>query len=250
MRYIETRVPGALDQVHRIRQIPSKRRVLPFVRHLSMTEVRAVLDAPDPSTRSGIRDRAMLHLCFACGLRVSELIGLQVGSVSLGTTPSVHVVGKGRRERQLPLWRQTARDVRAWLAVRASGPARAPELFLNAAGEAMTRDGFEYILAKHARAAASACPSLMGRKVAPHQLRHSCAMVMLGATRDVRKVAIWLGHADTRTTEVYLRADSSEKLEAMEAVLPPELRRGRFRAADALIASLFGPDPRSLRPNS
>ena len=74
----------------------------------------------------------------------------------------------------------------------------------------------------------------------PHQLRHSCAMVMLGATRDVRKVAIWLGHADTRTTEVYLRADPSEKLDAMEAVLPPELRRGRFRAADALIDSLLG----------
>lgn len=104
----------------------------------------------------------------------------------------------------------------------------------------MTRDGFEYILSKHVRAATEACPSLKNRKVTPHQLRHSCAMVMLGATRDIRKVAIWLGHSNTRTTEAYLRADPSEKLEAMEAVLPPELRRGRFHAADALIVSLLG----------
>lgn len=237
MRYVETRELGAFEQVRRIRDIPAKRRGLPLVRHLSMTEVRAILNAPDLSTRAGVRDRAMLHLCFAGGLRVSELVGLQFGSISLGPAPSVHIVGKGRRERLLPLWRETARDLRAWIALR--GAAQAPELFVNAAGRAMTRDGFEYILAKHARAAVKACPSLEGRKVTPHQLRHSCAMVMLGATRDVRKVAIWLGHADTRTTEVYLRADPSEKLDAMEAVLPPELRRGRFRAADALIDSLL-----------
>ena len=238
MRYVETRDPGAFEQVRRIRDIPAKRRSLPLVRHLSMTQVRAVLNAPNLSTRSGVRDRAMLHLCFAGGLRVSELVGLQLGSVSLGAAPSIHIVGKGRRERLLPIWRETTRDLRAWIALR--GSVNAPELFVNAAGRAMTRDGFEYILAKHARAAVTACPSLEGQKVTPHQLRHSCAMVMLGATRDVRKVAIWLGHADTRTTEVYLRADQSEKLEAMEAVLPLELRRGRFRAADALIGSLLG----------
>ena len=238
MRYVKSREPGAFEQVRRIRDIPTKRRGLALVRHLTMDEVRAILNAPDISTRAGIRDRAMLHLCFACGLRVSELVGLQFGSVSLGSTPSVHVIGKGRRERLLPLWRETARDLRAWLALR--GMPQAPELFVNAAGGSMTRDGFEYILAKHTQAAVKSCPTLEGRKVTPHQLRHSCAMVMLGATRDVRKVAIWLGHANTRTTEVYLRADSSEKLEAIEAVLPPELRRGRFRAADALIDSLLG----------
>lgn len=237
MRYVETRVPGALEQVRRISEIPAKRRDLPLVRHLPMNEVRAILDAPNLSIRSGIRDRAMLHLCFACGLRVSELVGLQLGSVSLAATSSIHVMGKGRRERQLPLWRETARDLRAWLAVR--GTVRAPELFVNASGQALSREGFEYILSKHAQTAANKCPSLRGRQVTPHQLRHSCAMVMLNATHDIRKVAIWLGHAHTSTTEVYLRADLSGKLEAMEAVLPPELRRGRFRAADALIADLL-----------
>ena len=147
------------------------------------------------------------------------------------------VRGKGRKERHLPLWKDAAADVRAWLAVR--GQVRVPELFVNAQGQAMTRAGFEYILDKHRRAAAEACITLLGRSVSPHQLRHSCAVVMLQATRDVRKVALWLGHADIRTTEVYLRMDPTEKLEAVESVLPPQLRKGKFKASDALIASLM-----------
>jgi hypothetical protein len=116
---------------------------------------------------------------------------------------------------------------------------RTPELFVNAEGMAMTRTGFEYVLDKHVRRAAETCPTLAGRTVSPHQLRHSCAVIMLQATCDIRKVALWLGHADIRTTEVYLRMDPSEKLEAVEAVVPPELRRGRFKAPDSLIASLL-----------
>ena len=111
----------------------------------------------------------------------------------------------------------------------------------------MTRAGFEYVLDKHTRAAAKTCESLRGRAVSPHQLRHSCAVIMLQATRDIRKVALWLGHADIRTTEIYLRIDATEKLEAIEAVLPPELRRGRFKAPDALIASLLADEASSMR---
>jgi site-specific recombinase XerD len=114
-----------------------------------------------------------------------------------------------------------------------------PELFVNAEGAPMTRAGFEYVLSKHARMAAERCPSLRGRPISPHQLRHSCAVIMLQATHDIRKVALWLGHADVRTTEIYLRMDASTKLAAVEAVVPPALRRGRFRPPDALIASLM-----------
>ena len=103
----------------------------------------------------------------------------------------------------------------------------------------MTRAGFEYVLDKHVRVARQACASLTGRSVSPHQLRHSCAILMLQATGDIRKVALWLGHADIRTTEIYLQVDPSEKLKTVQAVLPPGLRRGRFKAPDALIASLF-----------
>ncbi len=237
MRYVEYQAPSALEQVGQIRAIPVKRHDQKLIRHLTMEEVRAILNAPDLATRSGVRDRAMMHLCFAAALRVSELVGVMLANLSLQRTPSLVVYGKGRKERCLPLWKETAADLRAWLVLR--GPVRVPELFVNAEGAQMTRAGFEYVLDKHARTAAKTCASLHGRSISPHQLRHSCAVIMLQATHDIRKVALWLGHADIRTTEVYLRMDPSEKLEAVEAVVPPELQRGRFKAPDALIASLL-----------
>jgi site-specific recombinase XerD len=237
MRYVELHVPSVLEQTRQILAIPTKRHEQGLVRHLTMDQIRSILDAPNLKTRSGIRDRAMVHLCFACGLRVSELVGLLLENVVLGQASSIRICGKGRKERCLPLWKETAADLRAWLAVR--GPVRTPEVFVNAKGSAMTRAGFEYILEKHTRAAAETCTELKGKSISPHQLRHSCAVVMLKATRDIRKVALWLGHADMRTTEIYLRVDPSQKLEAVEAVLPPALRSGRFKAPDSLIASLF-----------
>lgn len=239
IRYVEFRVPSALAQAQQIHAIPGKRHDQTLVRHLTREEVQSILNAPNVTTRLGIRDRAMLHLCYAGGLRVSELVSLPLENLSLQRTPSIRVLGKGRKERCLPLWKDTAADLRAWLAVRGAVPV--PELFVNAEGAAMTRAGFEYILDKHVNTATASCSSLSGRSVSPHQLRHSCALTILRATRDIRKVALWLGHADTRTTEIYLRVDPSEKLEVVEAVLPLGLRRGRFKAPDALVASLFAP---------
>jgi site-specific recombinase XerD len=111
-------------------------------------------------------------------------------------------------------------------------------LFLNARGQAMTRSGFEYILAKHVTTASRAAPSITGKNVSPHVLRHTCAMHTLQATRDVRKVSLWLGHASLQSTEVYLRADPTEKLEALNAMTAPTLKPGRFHAPDKLLAML------------
>lgn len=237
MRYVEYRLPSALALARQVHAIPAKRHDDSLIKHLPLHDIQAIINAPRLDTRLGVRDRAMLHVCFAGGLRVSELVGLPLSNVTLASESSIWVCGKGRKERCLPLWKETARDVRAWLAVR--GSVQAPELFVNANGSAMTRAGFEYVLDKHVRSAAGARPSLAGRTVTPHQLRHSCAVMLLQATRDIRKVSLWLGHADVRTTEVYLRVDPTEKLEAIEAAVPPALRRGRFSAPDALIASLM-----------
>lgn len=187
IRYIEFRVPSALGQARQIHTIPSKRHDQALIRHLTMDEVRAILNAPNTTTRLGIRDRAMLHLCFAGGLRVSELVGLPLENLSLQRTPSIRVLGKGRKERCLPLWKKTVIDIHAWLAVR--GKLSVPELFVNAEGGAMTRAGFEYVLDKHVGTARKNCSSLTERSVSPHQLRHSCALMMLQATRDNRVVA-------------------------------------------------------------
>ena len=122
----------------------------------------------------------MLHLCFAAGLRVSELVGAPLENLSLRRPASILIRGKGRQERSLPLWKETTADLRAWLAVR--GPVRASELFVNAEGAPMTRAGFEYVLDKHTRAAAETCRSLAGRSVSPHQLRHYVALGTMSHT--------------------------------------------------------------------
>ena len=236
MRYLEHRVPALLDQSLRILAIPSKKTDTALINYLSTDEMQAILNAPDIRTRAGIRDRAMLHIAFAAGLRVSELTGLLLSSVTLQPTPTIRVVGKGRKERALPLWKQAAVDLRAWLAVRGDPPT--PELFVNARGQAMTRAGFAFLLGQHAHAAAENCRSLKDKKISPHVLRHTCAMVLFQATKDLRKVSLWLGHAQMQTTEVYLRADPMEKIETIEGMTPLRLKRGRFTVPDKLIASL------------
>ncbi len=236
MHFMEYRVPTAIEQIRRILAIPSKKAETRLVRHLTVEEMQAILNAPDPTSRAGIRDRAMLHLCFAGGLRVSELISLRTDDLNLQPHASILVHGKGRRQRCLPLWKETASALRAWLSVR--GTVLVPELFFNARGFPMTRAGFEYILTKHSRAAANYCPSLLTKRVSPHVLRHTCALTVLQATNDLRKASLWLGHANMQTTEIYTRADSSVKLEALESMVAPKLRTGRFKATDKLIASL------------
>ena len=237
MRFIEYRVPSALEQIRRVRAIPQQKSDKRLVRHLTADEYRALMDAPDPSKRSGIRDRAMLIVALAGGLRVSELVDLRVKDIEFnGPRIDMLVRGKGRRERAMILGKSVADAVRSWLAVR--GEATTPELFLNAWEKNMTRAGFECVLAKHVAAAATQCSSLINKRVSPHVLRHTCAFNTLQATRDIRKVSLWLGHASTQTTEIYLQSDPTEKLEALAALKIPTLRPGKFRPPDRLIALL------------
>lgn len=234
-RFLEHRQPTALEQIRRVLAIPYKKtnaRLLPYLGH---KEVQALLDVPDPATRQGIRDRAMLHLAVSGGLRVSELTSLRTEDVELSSM-SILVHGKGRRERALPLWKTTATALRAWLAVR--GNVATPELFVNARGRPMSRWGVAYVLQHHAKTASHKCASLSKKPISPHVLRRTCAMIVLQATHDIRKVSLWLGHSNLSTTEVYTRADPTEKLEAIEAIVPPHLRKGSFRPPDKLIALL------------
>lgn len=234
-RYIEHRVPSAIDQVRRILAIPTKRSTSRLVGYLTREEAQAIIDAPDSSV-AGLRDRAMLHLAVATGMRVSELVGAQLEDLDLQPQPTINVHGKGRRERRLPLWRETATALKRWLRARPGGPSR--HLFLNDRGGALTRSGFAYLLDKYVEIAAQTVPGLRKKRVSPHVLRHTCAMLTLQATRDVRKVALWLGHAQITTTEAYLRADPTEQLDALAKVAPFGLRPGRFKDADRLLAML------------
>jgi site-specific recombinase XerD len=182
-----------------IRAMPTKRTDAKLIDYLTKEEVRALLTAPNRHTPGGLRDRAMLHLAYAAGLRASELLAVRIDDFPDGSFSSVRILGKGRRERVLPLWKETQSAIRAWLAVR---PGRVgPELFLNRDGRRMTRDGFAYRLRQHVATAERSTLSIAAKHVTPHVLRHSCAMHTLQATGDIRKVALWLGHASIQTTE-------------------------------------------------
>lgn len=239
MHFVEYRVPAALEQIKCVLAIPIQKTDRRVVDHLNAEECKALLDAPDPTLRLGIRDRTMLHLSLTGGLRVSELVGLRLDDVMFESRYlNLQVRGKGRKHRLLTLWKSVAESMRAWLAVR--GQAAVPELFLNARGQAMTRAGLEYVLRKHATAATERCPSLQGKRISPHVLRHTCALMVLQATGDIRKVALWLGHESIQTTEDYLRVDVMERIEVLNSVTPPQLRPGKFRPPDKLIAALRG----------
>jgi integrase/recombinase XerD len=236
-RYVEYKVPACLDQALRIRALPKKRTDTALIDYLTREEIEALLSAPDPRTVSGARDRAMLHLTYAAGLRAAELLSLRLEDFPDRSLTTVRIKGKGRRERVLPLWRETQAMLRAWLAIRPQ--AETPELFLNRNGEPMSRDGFAHRLAQHVAVAAQKQPSLLQKRVTPHVLRHSCAMHTLAATGDIRKVALWLGHASIRSTETYLRVDPAEKLAVLAAHAPPLVKPGRFKPpSDKLMTML------------
>jgi integrase/recombinase XerD len=183
MHFLEYRVPSAIEQIRRIFAIPAKKADSRLVRHLTAEEIQALLDAPDPTGRQGIRDRAMLHLCYAGGLRVSELVNLRLDDLKFEPQANVLVHGKGRRQRCLPLWKTTTAALRAWLAVRGTMPV--PELFVSARGESLTRSGFEYILRKHIRTAKQHCKSLATKRVSPHVLRHYLPFRIMSRRRSV-----------------------------------------------------------------
>ena len=166
--------------------------------------MQAILDAPDTTTVAGLRDHAMLYVCYATGLRVSELTALTLDSLSNPQLETIRILGKGRRERELPLWAEVKTVLQQWLDVRP--PVNNRYLFLNARGRAMSPDGFAYRLDLHVVTAAESMPSLNDKRITPHVIRHATAMGILHATGDIRSVSLWLGHADVKTTEVYLRA--------------------------------------------
>ena len=173
------------------------------------------------------------------GLRVSELTSLRLSDLAQPGLDTVHILGKGRRERVLPLWKVTRAVLRDWLRIRPTEGGDA--VFLNHRGEPMTRHGFASRLEAHVAAAARKAPTLAHKRVSPHVLRHTCAIHTLEATGDIRRVALWLGHSSVQSTEIYLRVDPVRKLEILDASVAPSLRKGVFTGvSDRLLAMLAG----------
>jgi integrase/recombinase XerD len=245
-RYAALRAPEHAAQISRVLAIPPKRGDRAIVCFLTDQEIDALLAAPGQDSWLARRDHALLLVAVQTGLRVSELTGLTAGDVHLGPGPHVRCHGKGRKDRATPLTRQTVAVLRAWLAERGSGPG--DPLFPARAGHRLSRDAVERLVARHAGAAAAACPSLTGKNVTPHTLRHSAAMALLHAGVDTSVIALWMGHEDPASTQIYLHADMTIKEKALARVQPRGTQPGRYRAPDRLLAFLDTLLPRPSAP--
>jgi site-specific recombinase XerD len=222
--------------ISRVLSIPPKRTERAIVTFLTDNEIQALLDAPDPSTRLGRRDRTMLALAIQTGLRVSELVRLTRANVELGTGAHVRCHGKGRKERITPLNEPTRRLMGDWLDERAGQPN--DPVFTGPGNKPLTRDAIRRVVDRHVTTATGDCPSLADKQVTPHVLRHTCAMQLLQAGVDLAVIALWLGHENIRTTQIYLHADLRLKEQALARTTPPRTASGRYQPPDPLLAFL------------
>jgi site-specific recombinase XerD len=236
VKYAAVRDPECLPMVQRVLAIPMKRFERPLVGFLTRDEMRALLEAPESTSWSGQRDRVLVATLYNTGARVSELVGMTVTDVSLERSLSVRIRGKGRKERTVPLWNDTASRIREWLKRTGAGPEE--PLFPNHKGKPLTRSGVESRLRKASRSAAQRLPSLKGRRVSPHIIRHTTAMHMLQSGVDLSVIALWLGHESPSTTHMYVEADLSMKQQALGKLQEPSTKRLRYRPADPVLQFL------------
>jgi len=234
--YASLRHPEHAATIQRVLAIPPKRHDQPTLTYLTPEEIDAILAAPDRTNWVGRRDHTLLTVAIQTGLRVSELIGLDCGHATLGATAHIHCTGKGRKQRAVPLTTTTALAVQTWLDERDGQPDQ--PLFPTRTGRRLSRDAIERRVTKHAATAAEQCPSMASRRITPHTLRHTTAMTLLRAGVDTTVIALWLGHADVRSTNPYLHADLAIKQAALDQTTPPAVTPGRYQPPDTLLEFL------------
>jgi site-specific recombinase XerD len=228
--------PDDAAVIQRVLAIPPKRFDRTLVSYLSDDEVTALLAAPDPSTWTGRRDHALIMLGCQTGLRASELLHLTHADVHLGSGPHVSCLGKGRKQRITPLTAATVTILRAWQQEHPSAPT--DPLFPTRRGTPLTRDGLQRRLTGYAIIATRSCPSLHGKRITPHVMRHTAAMRLLSAGVDSTVIALWLGHETVATTQIYIHADLALKQKALARTTPNHATPGRYQPTDAILAFL------------
>jgi integrase/recombinase XerD len=234
--YAALRHPEHAALIQRVLAIPAKRMDRQLVSFLTDAEVDALLAAPDRDTWVGHRDHALLLVAIQTGLRVSELTSLACGDVELGPAAHLRCYGKGRKERITPLTTEVCVVLRVYLAERQGRPDDV--VFPSRRGGPLSSDAVAVAVARHARIAATRCPSLLTKTVTPHVLRHTCAMRLLAVGVDTSVIALWLGHEGVETTQIYLHADLAIKERALARTAPTGTTPGRYRPPDALLAFL------------
>lgn len=230
-----------VDALHVVEQalgVPMKRYERPMLGFLSREEMLAIIGTPGSSwTRQ--RDHLLLHMLYNTGARVSEIIGVRLADVVLDGAACVHLHGKGRKQRTMPLWRSTVKAVRSWLRFNPDLlPASA--LLPNRDGHTMKRNNVAQRLALAVAAATPKVPSLRDRHISPHTIRHTTAMHLLQSGEPIDGIALWLGHESPTTTHQYTEANLEMKEKALARMQDPDTASRRFHASDSLLEFLKG----------
>jgi integrase/recombinase XerD len=225
MRFASSEEPALLATTQHVLGIPSKRHDRRAIGHLTREQMQALIDASGGTSPSCRRDQLLLLLLYNTGARVSELAGLKVSDVSMAPNASARFTGKGRKQRTVPLWRQTVRLLKPWL--QRPGLQSDSPVLPNARGQPMTRYGVAQPLRWILTCAAKRNPPLKELHLTPHVIRHTTAMHLLQSGVDLSVIALWLGHENIQTTHGYLAADLEMKKQALSCLRHPRVQRTR-----------------------
>ena len=235
-RFVQLREPASLAIAARVLAIPVKRAERKLVGYLTRSEIDAILASPDRENWDGRRDHALFLTLYNSGARVSEITAVRRDDITLDAPASLKLHGKGRKERAVPLWNKTARVLRIWL--QELGDHFSDLAFPSARARRLSRHGVSYLLSRAAERAVSACPTLRGKRLSPHLVRHSTAMHLLQSGVDPAVIALWLGHESVETTHGYVEADLAMMEKALGKLAPAGSVPRRFKPDDGLLAFL------------
>jgi integrase/recombinase XerD len=214
--------------------LPFKRCAQSIKGFLSRQEIEAILNATD-DTWTGRRDHLLFLLLYNTGARISEILSLRVKDVS-ADAKQITILGKGRKHRNVPIWRQSQTRLRRW--IRDNQYSAEAPLLPNRFGQRLTRAGAAHQLRRLVHRASAQVPTLAKRPVSPHSFRHSIAMHLLEKGVPTEIIALLLGHETPKTTHLYIEASLAMKKRVLETVSPPKSKRTRFRPDDEIISFL------------
>lgn len=235
-RLVALREPEYVALADRVLAIPVKRTDKPLITYMTRVEIESLLRAPDKTTWLGRRDHALLLTMYNTGARASEMTGLVPSQLCFGPNPSVQIHGKGRKERVVPLWSNTAQMLQAWLRDGELNPAG--PVFPTVRGTHLSADALSQLLRRAVAVATVDCPALKAKRITPHVIRHTTAMHLLQSGVDIAVIALWLGHESIETTHGYIEADIDMMERALNRLQPLGGRAGRFKPCDAILRFL------------
>ena len=239
-RYLASLEPSLMQQCQTVLSIRFKRQDSPVLGYLEREEVMQIFGSIKLGEREGLRDEAILRMLYNTGARAQEVVGLAANDIRFSQPYRVRIRGKGSRERTCPLWPETVKVLKSYLAARGVPSTDSAPLFVNAVGQRLSRFGLRYVIARRVAAAAQSCPSLLTRPIGPHTFRHTTAMHLLQSGVDLNMIRSWLGHASIETTQTYVEIDLEMKrktLQSCEHLLPETKKAGPSWQRDEGILS-------------